>query len=495
MLSLFSRIGKLLITILVVGSCALISGEGVFAATSTVPVPVNVAGGDGHGIAAWSDGTVTGWGYNKYGQVGDGTSIHQFVPKRIDGLANIVQVAAARDISFALSKDGEVWAWGDGYSPYVSGDVVLQYQKRGLPVKMDGLEQVSNIDTNGFAGVAVHNDGTATLWYPTHDPTDPMTVTTKYVSLKGVSNASSAVILDYTVLILDCDGKVSSLSIYNTVYGRYRSENELPAVQPIRSSISTIVSSGRDAFLLNKNGTVSLWNEESKKTATISGFTGISNIQTGYKRLYALNSNGSIWQWNYNAGTKAKPFQVKSLSNIADIWGSTGQFGYALRKDGKLMAWGDGYYTGMATGSGSPTIDKGKETAYAVNVQTPLSWTVKGQSISFYGTSGIINGKLYVPFTSVFEALGVKISSKSELDPKQNGRSTSIKTFAYEDKTLVIKGGSPAEVLLNGKNTGQTVNIQVMSNTTMYPLETICEQLGISLQWNKTTGEVVLGGA
>jgi hypothetical protein len=63
---------------------------------------------------------------------------------------------------------------------------------------MDGLRQVSSQDTNGFAGVAVHRDGTATLWYTTYDPADPMTMTLKYVPLKGALNAKSAIILGYT---------------------------------------------------------------------------------------------------------------------------------------------------------------------------------------------------------------------------------------------------------------------------------------------------------
>ncbi|MGF7048055.1 hypothetical protein J2T13_002561 [Paenibacillus sp. DS2015] len=490
-MKLLIRIGKLMMVTLVTGMCTFVSGEGIFA-DSTIE-PVSVAGGNGHGVAAWSDGTVTGWGYNKHGQVGDGTSIDQYIPKVIAGLSDIVKVAAARDTSFALSKEGEVWAWGDNYSRYVYGDVILPYQKRELPKKMEGLKKVTSLDTNGFAGVAVHSDGTATLWYPTYDPVEPMTLGVKYVPLKGIANASSAVILDYTVLIQDRSGVVSSLSIYNTFYGRYRSESEIPVVQPVTSSISEIAASGRDAFLLRKKGTIVRWNEESKKVAAVSGLAGISNLQTGYKRLYALKSNGTIWQWNYNTGQVVKPFQVKDLTGITDLWGSTGQVAFALRKDGRLMAWGDGYYAGMASGSGTLTTDKTLKTVY---VQPSLSWTINNQSVSYFGTSSIVDGKLYVPFTSVFKALAIQVTrGEIESDTQHKGRTFSVWTFAYGGTTLVINASNPTELFVNGKRSDQIVNIPSMSNTTMFPLEMICETLGIELQWNKTTGEVVFGGA
>ncbi|MFD1907192.1 hypothetical protein ACFSQ7_29165 [Paenibacillus rhizoplanae] len=121
-----------------------------------MPRAVSVSGGSAHGIAAWSDGTVTGWGDNKFGQVGDGTSINQYIPRQVEGLSGIVQVAAAGRVSFALSRDGEVWGWGLDYSSYIENDPLLRYQKnRGGPVKLEGLREVSSITANGSLGIAV----------------------------------------------------------------------------------------------------------------------------------------------------------------------------------------------------------------------------------------------------------------------------------------------------------------------------------------------------
>lgn len=114
-----------------------------------------MSGGSAHGIAAWSDGTVTGWGDNRFGQVGDGTSINQYIPRHVEGLSGIVQVAAAGSVSFALSKDGEVWGWGRDYSSYIQNDPQLRDQKRGGPVKLEGLQEVASITTNGNLGIAV----------------------------------------------------------------------------------------------------------------------------------------------------------------------------------------------------------------------------------------------------------------------------------------------------------------------------------------------------
>ncbi|MCJ8012224.1 chromosome condensation regulator RCC1 [Paenibacillus sp. KQZ6P-2] len=465
----------LIIALLTVGSLWASGQEAMADSPAKV---VSAAGGYDYGIAAWSDGSVTGWGYNKYGQVGDGTRIDQYVPKKISGLENVIQVTAARDASFAVTAEGEVWAWGAGYSDSVNGDPVLPYQKIELPSKLEGLSDVTSIGSNGIAGIAVHKNGTATLWYIFYDSDYKKHI--KYVPLKGVTGARAVQIMGNTALILGQDDTLRSLSLYNDYYGRYRSEEELKAPEILKADISRIAISWRDAFLLRKDGTVLRWNADSQKFTVVDGLKGISNIQTvGYNRLYALKQDGTVWQWNYNYGGNAKPFQVKGLSGITAIWGTTGLTGLAINKKGEFLAWSDGYRTGLAEGSGSAHNDSD---TMVTHVQQALSWTVNGKSVNFYATSGVVGNKLYVPYTSVFGAMGVKISHEvvKATDPKAVPQSQSIWTFTYGERSVSINQDKPNS------------EIFYMSNSTVFPLETICEGLGINLKWNKATGEVVI---
>ena len=91
---------------------------------------------------------------------------------------------------------------------------------------------------------------------------------------------------------------------------------------------------------------------------------------------------------------------MKGLTGIKALWGSNGYSGYATNQEGKLLAWGEEKYQG----NGSPNENDGNP----VMVQPPLSWTTNGQSVSFYGSSAIVKGKLYVPYTSVLKPSGSK---------------------------------------------------------------------------------------
>ncbi|WMT39039.1 hypothetical protein RE628_16085 [Paenibacillus sp. D2_2] len=106
----WALLGKWFVIVLLVGGSLGVNNLEV-KADSPAQV-VSAAGGDLFGVAAWSDGSVTSWGDNKFGQLGDGTSIHQYIPKKIAGLGHVTQVAASQNTSFAVTSEGEVWAWG-----------------------------------------------------------------------------------------------------------------------------------------------------------------------------------------------------------------------------------------------------------------------------------------------------------------------------------------------------------------------------------------------
>ncbi|TMD82391.1 MAG: RCC1 repeat-containing protein, partial [Chloroflexi bacterium] len=78
--------------------------------SSAVLVPGN-PGVSGAGRLASYGGTKA-WGYNLDGELGDGTTTARSTPTQVPGLSNIVDIAAGELSSFAVTDDARVWQWG-----------------------------------------------------------------------------------------------------------------------------------------------------------------------------------------------------------------------------------------------------------------------------------------------------------------------------------------------------------------------------------------------
>ena len=72
----------------------------------------DVSCGDYHTLAIKSDGALWGWGYNGYGQVGDGTTNSRSSPVQIGSRTDWVKIAAGYYGSIGITADGKMWAWG-----------------------------------------------------------------------------------------------------------------------------------------------------------------------------------------------------------------------------------------------------------------------------------------------------------------------------------------------------------------------------------------------
>lgn len=82
-----------------------------------LPAGVKVAAataGQFHALALTTGGRVLAWGYNFYGQLGDGSTSDRAVPEfvRLPTGARVRALAAGRDYSMALTTTGHVLAWG-----------------------------------------------------------------------------------------------------------------------------------------------------------------------------------------------------------------------------------------------------------------------------------------------------------------------------------------------------------------------------------------------
>jgi alpha-tubulin suppressor-like RCC1 family protein len=123
-----------------------------------------IAAGSLHNLAVKSDGTVWAWGFNYYGQVGNGTSGGNVLsPVQVKGLTGVTSVAAGGYTSFALKSDRTVWAWGyDGQGELGNG--TSDENAHSTPTRVRNLSTAMAISAGVEHGLAVLSDGSVSAW-------------------------------------------------------------------------------------------------------------------------------------------------------------------------------------------------------------------------------------------------------------------------------------------------------------------------------------------
>ena len=67
-------------------------------------VPVALAAGDDHSLALGSNGTLYAWGYNGFGQLGNGTTTNEDTPVAVDFPAGVTATAISAGTYFSLAS-------------------------------------------------------------------------------------------------------------------------------------------------------------------------------------------------------------------------------------------------------------------------------------------------------------------------------------------------------------------------------------------------------
>jgi alpha-tubulin suppressor-like RCC1 family protein len=288
---------------------------------SVSAAPWMATGGSGHTQVLDGDGNVWGWGYNKYGTVGDGSTVNgephaQRTPRQA-AISNVVSIASGQGHNVAVTSDGTVWSWGYGYLGHGA------FEGRATPTQVFGVTNVKQVASGLFHTLALKQDGSVLAW----------------------GNNSRGSVGDGTNV-----------------------HRESPVALAL-TGVRAIAANGH-SLALKDDGTVWAWGQNDVGQAggvagqshttprQVEGLTDVIAIAAGGGQSrdghsVALKSDGTVWSWGAGIamGTgsfndAATPVQAVNVDKVVAIAAGNG-FTLALREDGRVYTWGATEYSSL----------------------------------------------------------------------------------------------------------------------------------------------------
>lgn len=353
------------------GFLLLMSGCGIFShqdtASGTMGTATKIADGDDSGFALNSSGLVWAWGYNYYGDLGNGSSgwPSKSSPGQVLAISSISSISARGDHALAVKSDGTVWAWGSNYWGKL-GDGTTE--NRSIPVQVQGISDVTTVSAGSGFSLALKSDGTVWSWGGTYKGelgigTSDVTIMTTPVQIDTLDHVIAIEAGDYHALALKSDGTVWSWG--DNSYGQLgggtdSSSNPTPNMVPGISNIVSIAAGGYHNLAVQSDGTVWAFGQnwsgqlgdgtESNRYSPvkISSFSGVVAVAGGLFHSLALKSDGTVWVWGHYY--HSSPQVISDFSGVVAV--SAGAVhSMALKSDGTVWCWGTNYYGHNGNGS------------------------------------------------------------------------------------------------------------------------------------------------
>jgi alpha-tubulin suppressor-like RCC1 family protein len=226
-----------------------------------------VACGYRHTVALDEFGSISSWGDNFYGQLGDGTVINRSTP--VGSITNDWrQIACGFNNTLAIKDNGTLWGWGYG----VPNTAVVIQSSSPLQASIGGNTWIQ-CSAGYYNGAAIKTDGT--LW------------TFKYATTDIAGSYSNN---NFKQLTTNTDWVQVSAGAYSVA--AINKKGELWII-------------GRNTYGELGDGTIA--NSNVNMVQTIAGGTNWKKVEVNKNLLsangasvYATKTDGTLWAWGFN---------------------------------------------------------------------------------------------------------------------------------------------------------------------------------------------------
>jgi alpha-tubulin suppressor-like RCC1 family protein/Leucine-rich repeat (LRR) protein len=272
-----------------------------------------VVTGTNHTVALKNDGSLWTWGSNKEGQLGDGTYTGKSIPIQIGTATNWQTVAAGNQYTVALKNDGTLWAWGDNYFGELGNGTS---SGSSIPKQIGTATDWKSITVGYYHTIALKTDGTLWTWGGNNAGQLGDGTISKSYSPKKIGTAT-----DWKII---CGGGSHTLAI---------------------KTDGSLWAWGQNKYGELGNGTTT----DSYVPTKIGTSTDWKSLGAGGDHTIAIKTDNSLWTWGYNSdnelgnGTTLNslvPIQIGSSKIWQDV--SAGwYYTAAVSSDGVMWTFGD----------------------------------------------------------------------------------------------------------------------------------------------------------